>query len=353
MNIQSLIDNLSHPDELERIYASEDIGYANDGSGIAPLVQRLQVESSRAVKLAIFQALSRMADPGVIPAVVELFRSEDSLVRNEAVEMLRQRAEAALPALTEAFRDPDKDVRKFALDALSGLASPKADGLYSQALKDPDINVIIAAIEYIGRQHRIVLRGEIEKLFLQATNTMLITVCLEAFGQIGDSKCLSAVKAKFPDMKQLPRFHWATYIRMLGDVGGPNEYAVLLEQLRMDGKLWTDQAMMAMVAIHSRHPKTFVSEKALPSLYSLVNDSNSAMLKHQALVLIGCLPPSQEAFLILSGRLDSSERLERLGAIEGLSHSRHPKAKFCLSTHQEEDEEILNTLRFVLERMGA
>lgn len=355
MNMESLFANLSNPDETERIYAAEDIGFEDNPAAIGPLLQRLEVESSRAVKLAVFQALGRMTDPGVITAAVGLLRSEDSLVRNEAVELLKHRGEAALPALAAAAGDSNKDVRKFSLDALSGLTTVKSDGIYADALKDSDINVVITAVEHIGKQRRLALRGDVERIFLQTGDSMLTTACLEAFGQLGDSACLSAVRAKFSDWIKLSAFHRMTLIRMLGAVGGPGDYGALVARLRTSGTRAVEPVLEALAAIRSRHPKTYIPAEALPLLCSLIEECDSTMIKYRALALAGCLPPSQETYDILSRNLNSLDRLGRLGAIEGLSHLRHPEVKSSLEgrLQTEDDTEVQSAIKYVLERMEA
>ncbi|MGD0438121.1 MAG: HEAT repeat domain-containing protein, partial [Bryobacteraceae bacterium] len=59
-SLQEFMEKLECPDEAERTYAAEDIGYLNAPEGVPPLLKRLGKEPSRAVRDAIFQALIRI-----------------------------------------------------------------------------------------------------------------------------------------------------------------------------------------------------------------------------------------------------------------------------------------------------
>ena len=79
--LTEFVAKLESADETERIYAAEDIGYLNASEGVAPLLARLDQEPSRAVRDAIFQALTRIdadaLDGGMHPTARKR-RSADS-----------------------------------------------------------------------------------------------------------------------------------------------------------------------------------------------------------------------------------------------------------------------------------
>ena len=66
-SVNEYLEKLNCSDEAERIYAAEDIGYLNSAEGVPALLKRLGEEPSRAVREAIFQALTRM--PGTIRCI--------------------------------------------------------------------------------------------------------------------------------------------------------------------------------------------------------------------------------------------------------------------------------------------
>jgi len=133
-------------------------------SPIRPLLERLPAESSRAVREAIFAALGSIEDDSVTEAAVGLLASEDSFLRNQAVELLRHRGPRAIQFLNRAFPGADRDERKLMLDALAGVDGPGASEVYDQALADGDLNVVITAVENVGHARKVEFRGRIEQL---------------------------------------------------------------------------------------------------------------------------------------------------------------------------------------------
>ena len=149
--LKGYIEKLDDPDEAERTYAAEDIGYLNAPEGVPALVERLGKETSRAVHDAIFQALTRIDAEAAIKGCAGLLANEDPEIRNRAVEALRSKGEASVPFLNAVMQAGDKDLRKLVLDVLSGVQAPGADDIYEAALTDPDPNVIITAVENLGK----------------------------------------------------------------------------------------------------------------------------------------------------------------------------------------------------------
>ena len=160
---------MDRADEAERTYAAEDIGYLNAPDGVPPLVERLHKEPSRAVRDAIFQALTRIDADAAIEGCIRLLESDDPQIRNQAVEVLRRKGDAAIPFLNTVMRDGDKDLRKLVLDVLSGVTAGGADAIYEAALSDPDPNVVITAVENLGRMRADAFRSRIEELLRAAS----------------------------------------------------------------------------------------------------------------------------------------------------------------------------------------
>src|SRR5690348_8926398 len=121
-SLHEWIAQLSSDDEADRIYAAEDIGYANQSEGVGPLLAALEREPSRAVREALFGALLQIEDEAVIEGMIRLLDSEDSFLRNQAVELLRARFVESLPHLERVFRDGGHDRRKFVIDVIARLA---------------------------------------------------------------------------------------------------------------------------------------------------------------------------------------------------------------------------------------
>ena len=99
-DLTEFVAKLESSDETERIYAAEDIGYLNASEGVAPLLARLDQEPSRAVRDAIFQALTRIDADASMEGCIRLLESDDPQIRNQAVDILRRKGDAAIPMLT-------------------------------------------------------------------------------------------------------------------------------------------------------------------------------------------------------------------------------------------------------------
>src|ERR1035438_8942768 len=196
-SLREYVEKLHCSDEAERAYAAEDIGYLNTAEGVPPLVERLGTEPSRAVRDAIFQALIRIDADAAIEGSLGLLESEDPQIRNQAVDMLRHKGARSIPFLNVVMRDGDKDLRKLVLDVLSGLEAGETVGIYQAALSDPDPNVVITAVENLGRIRAGEFRGRIEDLLLADSHPMLIAACLEALVGIGDPASLGAIRRRF------------------------------------------------------------------------------------------------------------------------------------------------------------
>ncbi len=114
------------------------------------------------------------------------------------------------------MRDGDKDQRKLVLDVLSGVSASSVEAIYEAALSDTDPNVVITAVDNLGRARATQFAGQIEELLLAASHPMLVGACLEALGGIGDEHSLVAIRQRFPELAAhagflsgvLPKGHW-------------------------------------------------------------------------------------------------------------------------------------------------
>jgi HEAT repeat protein len=197
-SLKEYATQLDGPDEAERTYAAEDIGYLNDPGGVAVLLERLDKESSSAVRDIIFQALVRIDGDAAIEGCIRLFASEDPQKRNQAVDALRHKGGQVIPFLNRVMRDGDRDMRKLVLDTLKGDRSIGTDEIYGTALSDPDQNVVITAVENLGQIRAKEFRGRIEGLIQADSHPMLIAVCLEALAKIGCDSPLDAMPRCLP-----------------------------------------------------------------------------------------------------------------------------------------------------------
>ncbi|AEG14609.1 HEAT repeat domain-containing protein [Desulfofundulus sp. TPOSR] len=150
--VKKLMDTLSfHPEERERYYAAFDLSGFPQDDVVEYLVKRLGEEKSRPVQEAIVTTLITIGTEAVVKGCAELLRSEDAYVRNAAVEIMRLLQRTSLGVARKLLRDPDPDVRLFAVNVLGELKVKEAVELLRRVVEeDENINVVAAAVEYVG-----------------------------------------------------------------------------------------------------------------------------------------------------------------------------------------------------------
>ena len=344
--IQEYAEKLDCPDEAERIYAAEDLGYSNDPAGVPPLIEHLEKEPSRAVREAIFQALARIDATAAIEGSVRLLSSDDPQIRNQSVEVLRSKGDASVPFLSIVMQEGDKDLRKLVLDVFSGVQVNGAAVIYQAALSDPDLNVVITAVENLGRTRTKWFRGRIEELLLSASHPMLVGACLEALAGMEDELSLLAIRHRFPELKTLPDFVLVSCLKAFGALGGAGEFAEVAALLAVRGPHLRPAILDALAAIHQRHPGKVEGVDLLLALQAVVDGGDSPLCRYQAVRALGFLSSREDVFSFLLSCLSSPERLVRLGAIESLRTSARPELEKILAARagEETDEEVREAL---------
>jgi HEAT repeat protein len=345
-SMKEYAEKLDCPGEAERIYAAEDLGYLNDPAGVPPLLKHLGQEPSRAVREAIFQALMRIDAEEAIEGSIRLLSSDDPQIRNQAVEVLRSKGDAAVPFLSTVMREGDKDLRKLVLDVLSGVQVSGAEAIYEAALSDQDPNVVITAVENLGRTRSKWLRSRIEALLLSASHPMLVGACLEALAGMQDELSLAAIRHRFPELKTLPDFLLVSCLKALGALGSAGEFAEVADLLAVRGPHLRPPILDALAAIHQRHPVRVDGVDLLPALQAVVDDGDLPLCRYQAVRALGFLSCRDDVFSFLVSCLASPERLVRLGAIESLRTSGRPELEKVLASRarEETDEEVRQAL---------
>jgi HEAT repeat protein len=338
---------LDGPDEAERIYAAEDIGYLNAGDGVAPLLERLSKERSRAVRDAIFQALTRIDSDAAIGGCIGLLASDAPQIRNQAVEVLRRKGAASIPFLGTLMREGDKDLRKLALDVLAEVNLAGAESIYQAALSDPDPNVVITAVENIGRVHALEFRGRIEELLLTGSHPMLVGVCLEALAGIGNERSLAILRQRFSPLETQPDFFLVSCLKAIGALGTDREFVEVASLLVKRGPQLRPAILGALIAIHQRHAGIAHDDDLLPLLRIAIDDLATPGCCYQGVRALGFVSARDDVYAFLIACLSSPERLVRLGAVETLQEQPRAGLAEVLAqrTLTETDEDVRQALR--------
>ena len=346
MNIQTLIANLGHENEAERSDAAEDLGYADVVEAVAPLVERLATEPSRKVRETIFLALERLDRPEVHNHMAMMLDSDDAFLRNQAVGLLQRKGAAAATVLLARMDDADPDVRKFVLDTAAGISSPEVEPIYEAAMRDQDVNVLIAALEHLGAQRKSRFKPAVEEIFLKATEPMLLCAAFATLIQIGDAASWQFICQRYPTSASVPTWELGWWIRALGEFGAAAEIEVFHEILHEhDGKV-ASETIDALERFQIRHGRVEITAEFWNLLRELLQEGLPAEDKLQLLRVVGGFggPPAIGDFL--ASLLSHADRLTKLGAIEGLKRLGRPDlmARLCDWRGKETDAEILEAL---------
>ena len=346
MNVRTLIANLALEDEAERIFAAEDLGYADTPEAIAALVARLAVEHSRKVRETIFLALERIDRPEVRVQMALLLDSDDAFLRNQAIGLLQRKGAAAAPVLLARMADADPDVRKFVLDAAAAISSSDLEPIYEAAMRDPDMNVLIAALEHIGQQRKSRFKAVVEEVFLKANEPMLVCAAFATLLQIGDAASWQSIRQRYPTAASVPNWELAWWIRALGEFGPAGDIEVFHNLLRShDGKVVPD-TIDALERFQVRHGRVGITEEFWKLLRETLQDTMAPEDKLQLLRVAGGFGAPAAIGDYLFALTEQSERVTRLGAIEGIKRLGRPDLMTRLREWRnvETDAEVLEAL---------
>jgi HEAT repeat protein len=143
-----LLEDLADADPTTRRWAARDcidcLGAA------AALIGRLKIEQDASVRDVILTTLTRMGDPLAVAGLVAFLRSEDTALRNEAIEAMKQLPDEMAPLLRDLLADPDPDVRIFAVNILESLRHPAVESWLIVVIEnDRHINVCATAVDLL------------------------------------------------------------------------------------------------------------------------------------------------------------------------------------------------------------
>ncbi len=341
IELRECIDKLTSADEADRMYAAEDIGYANQAAGVDPLLARLPEESSRAVREAIFGALRQIEHDSVIEGALQLLDSDDSFLRNQAVEILRARGARVIPFLEDAFRAEDRDRRKFVIDVLGRLGDSGTSEIYARALKDPDLNVVITAVESLGNAGQTKFRETVAELISAGTHPMLTCASLEALAQIGDETTVDAVRARLGPVGELAGYLRPAYLKLLGAKGRQEDVVEIAQMVGQDGL--EASVLNSLTALRNRYSKLILPGSLSQPLRDVVSRKTSPLLAYQAVRLLGGLLNQPAVFDFVERCLDNPEKSIRIGAGQSMREAGSELADASLRRRMgsETDDEVL------------
>jgi|TARA_B110000211_G_scaffold224417_1_gene275446 hypothetical protein len=144
-----LRNNLLDDDATTRRWAARDLVDC-PGSSLT-LLEQLDVETELSVRQVIFTSLSVIGDSVAVDGLIECLRSEDTTLRNEAIEVMKGLPEEVAPVMSSLLSDPDPDVRIFSVNILESLQHPSVEQWLMDVIRDDQhINVCGTAVDLLG-----------------------------------------------------------------------------------------------------------------------------------------------------------------------------------------------------------
>jgi HEAT repeat protein len=151
--VPALIAELRDGSPSSRALAAQLLGELGDRRATAPLVDAVERDvSGGPIASAALAALTRLADPAAVPALVWAAESPEVEIRRAAFEALRTGADPRSEAVLEAgLADPDAQVRVLAARLAAAIDAHAAAPALSARLSDVDLGVREAAASALAR----------------------------------------------------------------------------------------------------------------------------------------------------------------------------------------------------------
>ncbi len=144
-----LVQALQADDPLTRRWAARDLTLYPEVS--AALVAQLRRETENSVLQVILTSLTAIGDDTAVQGLIDCLYLEDAMLRNAAIEVLKELPDQVAPFMDRLLQDPDPDVRIFAVDVLESLRHPRVeDWLIEVISQDPHVNVCATAVDLLG-----------------------------------------------------------------------------------------------------------------------------------------------------------------------------------------------------------
>jgi HEAT repeat protein len=145
----SLIQQLEHEDPLVRRWGARDL--AEYPQAAAALTSRLLGEVELSVREVILSSLAAIGDETAVRGLVDCLRSEDALLRNEAIEIMKLLPDQVAPIMLTLLVDADTDVRIFAVNILESLRHPAVENWLIEVIQhDENVNVCATALDLLA-----------------------------------------------------------------------------------------------------------------------------------------------------------------------------------------------------------
>ena len=158
--------------------------------GIPILCDHLERESAVSVRSVIMTALIQSRSGAAVEGLIRYLRSENTALRNEAIEALQEMPDEIAPYMEALLSDPESDVRIFAVNILSVLPNSRApEWLQKVILEDEHVNVCAAAVDCLAEVGTPASIPALKELRLRFGDQPFMTFAIEAaLKRIGEAQ---------------------------------------------------------------------------------------------------------------------------------------------------------------------
>ena len=166
----------------------------DQGKRDALILESLGDGSPAVREIAVAWAARCLAPTALVPLIAD---EADSVRRNAALAALERQGPFALPAVAELTASADTDVAMFACLVLGSLGTRAAGPALLGAVARPEVNVVQAAAEALGRLRLPEAVPPLSRLL--ASEPWLQLAAADALGAIGDPAAVKPLLALIPD----------------------------------------------------------------------------------------------------------------------------------------------------------
>jgi HEAT repeat protein len=158
--------------------------------GIPLLCDHLEREPAVSVRSVIMTSLIQSRSRAAVEGLIRYLRSENTALRNEAIEALQEMPGKIAPYMEALLGDPESDVRIFAVNILSVLPDARApEWLHKVILEDPHVNVCAAAVDCLAEVGTFASIPALKELRLRFGDQPFMTFAIDAaLKRIGDAQ---------------------------------------------------------------------------------------------------------------------------------------------------------------------
>jgi len=248
-----------------------------------PIMQYLRKnKESKFIQENLFEFVEKVSGKYAMAHLVNLLKENDVDLRNKTLDVILNIEQYGVNNLIKLITDADKNIRKIALDGLYRSSIKNALPAIKNCLNDEDINIRIAAVEYIGKNKDFSAKNEILNLLLNETNIMLKSACIEALSEIGDLEVLQKIELLIKKGGLSKNLLLFSYLKMLGKIGDMNAFEFISENADYFFSNNITELADSLVMIMERNkiieiPEAFV--KAVMEIFkNILNDSEKVKL---------------------------------------------------------------------------